>query len=227
MITIIHGDNLVESRKALVQKTKQAAAAGLEIVKLDGQKIGIGELRNTLESTSLFGSNKLVVLENLLSGVKSTKKESIKEYLSKGKFDNDLILWELKEIKLINLNGAKCELYKITPAIFKFLDSLKPNNTSEMLHLLADVEKQEEPEMIFYMICRHVRLLLIASDPVGLTKSSLASWQMGKYGKQAKYFNPETLKEIYSELEVIDYNQKTSGDSYSLSSRLDLFIASL
>ncbi|MFZ5366390.1 MAG: hypothetical protein ACOZBZ_03840 [Patescibacteria group bacterium] len=227
MIKVLHGENIVQSRKRLIEILEKARQDRIETVICDGQKISLSGIRLALESGSLFGKTKLVAVENLLTSPKSKEKEKILEYLREGKFDNDLLIWEGREIKIDVLPKAEKEVFKLAPLIFGFLESLKPGNTKESLRLLAELKQTEEPEMIFYMLIRQFRFLIIACDlgPSGL--SELSPWQQKRFLKQASFFPPQRLKDLYKNLLEIDFNQKISGDPYSLTSRLDLFVSSL
>lgn len=227
MIKILHGENIVESRKALTELLADVRNEGTETVSLDGAKTSLTQVRSNLESSSLFGKSRLVIIENLLTGQKSTTKTKILQYLVEQKFDNDLILWEPKEVSeraLNQLPKAETKLFRVAPVIFRFLDSLQPGNTREMLRLLEEAKAAEEQEMIFYMIIRQIRLLLTAKDS---DINRLPGWQQKKFLSQSELFTLEQLKKIHQQLLEIDFSQKTSGDPYSLSSRLDLLIASL
>ena len=82
---VIHGDNLVASRNRLVELIDQAKSQSQEIVQLNGDKITSTELLQALESQSLFGTDRLVVIERLFSRVKSKRKRSAYfHYFSKG-----------------------------------------------------------------------------------------------------------------------------------------------
>lgn len=221
MIKILHGDNIVQSRKRLTEILEKARKEGTEIVYLDGTKVTITEVRSALESGSLFGKNRLVVIENL------KEKPEILTYLKKGKFDNDLILWEQKEIKGEILPGIELEIFKLPPLIFSFLESIRPGSSKESLRLLSELKKGEEPEMIFYMLVRQFRNLILARDLGASGLSDLALWQQKKFLKQAENFSLEQLLEMYRKLLEIDFKQKTSSDPYSLSSRLDLLTAEI
>ncbi|PJE67598.1 hypothetical protein COU95_01515 [Candidatus Shapirobacteria bacterium CG10_big_fil_rev_8_21_14_0_10_40_9] len=221
MIKIIHGDNIVQSRKRLTEILEKARKEGTEIVYLDGTKVTITEVRSALESGSLFGKNRLVVIENL------KEKPEILTYLKKGKFDNDLILWEQKEIKREIIPGVELEIFKLPPLIFSFLESIRPGSSKESLRLLSELKKGEEPEMIFYMLVRQFRFLILARDLGDSGLSDLSLWQQKKFLKQAENFSLEQLLEIYRKLLEIDFKQKTSSDPYSLSSRLDLLTAEI
>lgn len=224
MIKVLHGENIVESRKVLTSLLEKARGQGVEVVTLSAPKITLTEIRNALESNSLLAKNRLVVIENFFSSPKTKERSKIVDYLTRGKFDNDLIFWEEKEIKT-QLTGAESEIFKINPVIFRFLESLRPGSPQEMLWYLAQVKLTEEPEMIFNMLVRQFRFLILAKEVSGL--SELPSWQQKKFLHQSAKFTGEQLKDIYKKLLEIDFRQKTSGDVFSLSSRLDLFISSL
>lgn len=224
MITILHGDNVVESRKDLVEILEKAKEKGLEVVVMEGKQVNLEKLRSALESGSLFGENRLLMIENLLSG-KNSNQKTIVNYLGSGKFDNDLILWEEKEIKTsLLLPEAKIQIYKINPAIFRFLESLRPGNNQEMLVLLGAAKRQEEAEMIFHMLIRQCRYLILAKEE---DLSSLREWQRRRFSSQARFFTVTQLRALFQLLLEIDFEQKTSNDPYSWSSRLDLLVASL
>ena len=225
MVKILHGENLVESRKALSALVEKARNESIEVVVLNGQKTTLAEMRNCLTSDSLLGRNRLVVVENLLSQQKSVERKRIIEFVEQVKFDNDLVLWEEKELKsLPKIAGVQVEIFKVNQVIFRFLESLRPGNTEEILTLLGSVKEQEEPEMIFYMLIRQIRLLILAKDQ---SLSGLADWQKRRLAAQARYFTLEQLKNLQEKLLLIDFTQKTSGDPYPLSSRLDLLVVDL
>lgn len=227
MIKILHGDNVAASRISLSNLIDQAKKTSKEIVYLDGTKADLGNIRQAMEASSLFADNKLVVIENLLSGLKSARKQKIEDYLSKTDTPVSLILWEEKELsKTKLLPNADSQIFKLDQIMFRFLDSIVPNNTITLLILLRALKENEASELILFMIIRQVRLLLIAKD-LGSEGLVLAPWQKSKILSQASKFDLEKLKQLYAELLEIDYSQKTGGDAFPLSSRLDLLVAGL
>lgn len=225
MIKIFHGENLVASRQALMVLVKKAKKEGMEVVVLESRKATLAEVRLALTSDSLLGRNRLLIIENLLSGQTTAEKKKIIEYLVHQPFENDLVIWEEKEIaRLPALPGVLVEVFKASRKIFPFLESLRPDNQKQMLTQLWEAKRTEESEMIFYMLIRQIRLLLLVKSA---ETTGLPSWQVQKLKTQASYFSLLQLKELYQKLLEIDYLQKTSGDPYLLSSRLDLLVASL
>lgn len=225
-VKIFHGENIVESRKALWQEVSKAKEKGVEVVTLNGAKTDLTEIRSALESSSLFGQDKLVILENFLSLASCPFKKKSLDYLKKGKFENSLILWEEKQLRSIPLK-VPIKLFRLDPILFRFLESLRQEQPGKSLALLEKLKKKEKPEMIFYMIARQVRLLILAKDLGQSGLTGFATWQKQRLISQAKFFNLEHLIRIYKKLLEIDLEQKTSRDPLPLSSRLDLLVSEI
>jgi len=224
---ILHGDNLVASRKFLNEKINQAVASGSEILKLSGEKLTLGTLQQALESKSLFVTTRLVIIENLLSLPPSKTKNRLTNYLRKNFFEN-LILWEKKEIRsLTGFKKATVRLFKLPTTIFRFLESLTPEGKEHSLSLLHTCLNQDSAEMVFYMLIRQLRLLIIAKDLGVRGLDKMADWQKTRLVRQAQKFRLSQLIVLYRQLLKIDYEQKTGRASMPLSSQLDLLIASL
>ena len=120
---ILHGDNLVASRQLLVEKIKLFKTKNAEVVKLDGKKTNLTQIQQALESQSLFGSERIVIIEGLLSSPVGKGKSKLVDYLKYGDFPN-LILWEGKKIdRLTSFKTAQIQVFKLPSTIFKFLDS--------------------------------------------------------------------------------------------------------
>ncbi|HUS52305.1 MAG TPA: hypothetical protein VMX77_02460 [Candidatus Bathyarchaeia archaeon] len=229
---ILHGENIVASRKALENEVNLLRQKGAdEKIFLDGTKLELGDLKQALESTSLLGQSRLVVIENLLTSPKSKRKEAILDYLKKEAGKIPLILWEPKEITKKDLNKlapqAKATHFKISPLIFKFVDSLSPQNKKASLDLFHQCLKQDSPEMVFYMVCRQIRLLIIAQDLGEKGLARLYPWQQSRLVNQSRNFSQARLLKIHQMLLLIDYQQKTGKAPLPLASQLDLLIAGL
>lgn len=220
---IIHGDNQVESRNFLSKLT--ALQKEKEIVRIEGKEISIDRLKQELENNNLFGKEKFVVIENLLS---QSSSQPILSYLIKTRPKN-LVIWENKEINSNKIRQLKAEekLFKLPPIIFKFLDSLLPENGRQSLRLMKQAIIQSSPENVFYMLARQVRYLIIAHE-LGLKGlSELHPFQQQKIATQAKKFNLSQLLIVHRKLLYIDWQQKTGKTPFDLSAQLDLLIASL
>jgi DNA polymerase III delta subunit len=227
MIYFLHGENIVKSRQFLTEIIEKSREKEREIESLNGSQLTIEQVRAALGSDSLFGKGKLVIIENLYSSPKSKRKEALIDFIKKSDFENDLILWERKEIRRKMSVKFKIEIFKLSTAVFKFLESLKPDNQTESLRLLSEVKKKESGEMIFYLLIRQVRFLLLTKDLGEKGLKELQSWQKRRFLSQTKYFTFGQLKKLYQRLQEIDYQQKTSRTPFSLTSELDLLVASL
>jgi DNA polymerase III delta subunit len=223
-ISIICGENQIASRLALSEKIKNAGLLKIEIVNLDGTKINLEQIRSATGSSSMFGHDKLIIIENLLSSQKSQRKDKIFEYLFKKELNNEIVLWEGKNVDRRTIpQGLAIKVFELDKLLFKFLDSIKPNFSTISLTILKELEQTVAPELIFFMLTRQIRQLILARE--NLYRG--APWQEGKLKSQAKLFNSGHLEKVYQELQEIDYNQKTGNDALNLISRLDLLIVSL
>lgn len=223
---ILHGDNLMASRQILTGKIKNFSG---EVIRLDAKKINLTDLKQALETHSLFGQKKLVAIENLFSRQKSKEKEALTNYLKENKPPN-LIVWEGKTIDgraLTSFKFAQIQKLVVPTVIFKLVDSLSPQNKKNSLSWLSQCLKSQPAEMIFYMICRQINLLIIAADLGSEGLEKMAPWQKMNLVRQAKNFSLNQLIDIYRQLLEIEYQQKTGRASLPLKSQLDLLITSL
>lgn len=234
MITILHGDEIVASRQQLSNLINLAKSQGREIIKLDGQKCDFSQIRQALESSSLFVQEKLVVFENLIKRVQKYKDKEIPRYFIKSKIQVDVILWENKEfsqaiIKKFAKNPV-VRLFKIPSIAFKFLESLKPHNAKYSLTLLQQYLEAAPAPVIFFMLIRQFRFLFLTKSnnkngPSDFKK--LAFWQKQKLTNQSRWFTIEKLKEIYKKLLEIEYKTKTGKTPFNLKEEIELFILKL
>ena len=225
-MVIFHGENTALSRQRLNQLIEKFRG---EVVKLEGEKITLSELQQAVESQSIFGADKLVVIFGLFSRKPSKEKEKLLDYCQKENPQN-LIVWEEKKIDgraLISFKKVKIELFDLPKIIYKFLDSLSPFNKKTSLLLFHQCLKKEVPERIFYFLCRHIEQLIIAADLGKRGLENLPDWKKEKLLRQAKAFGLEKLINLYHKLLAIDYQQKTGKSPFSLISSLDLLIAYL
>lgn len=223
---ILHGPNTVISRKKLIERIENSPG---EIVRLEGEKLTLTELKQALESNSLFGQERLVVIENIFARRPSKLKEEILKYLKAGNPPN-LIIWEGKNIDgrtLKPFGPTNCLKFAISPLIFKLLDSLSPENKKISLTILHRCLKDTVPELVFFMISRHIRYLIMAADLGEKGLGEFPSWRKHKYIFQAKKFGLKKLVSLYHQLLVIDYQQKTGKAAMTLAGQLDLLIANL
>ncbi|PIS09622.1 hypothetical protein COT75_00260 [Candidatus Beckwithbacteria bacterium CG10_big_fil_rev_8_21_14_0_10_34_10] len=230
MIYFIHGEDQALTRSEALNLLKAAKKEKKEILRLDGLKISLNELIQAFESNSLFGQDKLIYLENFFQRNKSKNKEEILTYLKASEILPDLIIWEKKEISGTTLRWLPknwdYRVFKIKQSIFSFLDSLTPYNQETNLSLLRKASSKDGPELVFYMMAKRIRDLLLAKE---LGKKGLvgAPWQIGKLIKQSQAFTIEKLLTIYKKLLNIDLDIKTGGSFMPLDWHLDLLLTRL
>ena len=248
---ILHGENNLLSRQKL---TNEIANFKLktqgEILRYDGHNLNLMDLRQSLESASLFrakretrvslfrakrktrvsllGDSRLVIIENLFSGRAGKEKQKIIDYLKKTVAQN-LIIWEGKKIDGRTLTSFKGQVlrFDLDPVIFRFLDSLSPGKAKISLTFLHQCLTQDPPEIIFFMLARQIRFLILAADLGKKGLGQMESWRAEKLIRQAQRFTLIKLMKIYRQLLKIEVQQKTGQTPFTLSSQLDLLVASL
>lgn len=227
MLTIIHGSDTAASRNYFLQE-KQRFAKG---VLLRGSLIDLTDLCQLLEGGGLFGDNKQIFIEQFLSErKKSAERDAIISYLKKQGETHEIFLWEGKEFDLRTLapfKGAVIKTYKLSSTLFAFLDAVKPNNGKQLAQLFHKTLQTTEAEMIFFMLVRQLRILIVLSDKGGENISEtlrLAPWQKSKLETQAGLFGENYLKQLYLRLFQIELGQKTGMLSSSLVCAVDFFL---
>lgn len=230
MITILHGENIVASRARLIELRKQKAVQEVVTFASPPQ---LTDLIQALESKSLFGGERLVILENLLSRMGRKRKDDLVEYLQRGNFATDCILWESKTISPSVLTpfpkGIKVEIFKLHSTLFRFLESLRPGSSQESLRLFHESLRRDEVELLFAMLTRQVRfLMLVKIQAFQLAEvQRLAPWQRGKFQAQSRFFTEERLIKLYRELYRLDRDNKSGRLVLPLPATLDILLAEI
>jgi len=224
MITIIHGDDQVSSRKHYtdIKKTKPG---------FDGSKVTLSEIMQILEGGDLFEDKKELFVENFFSKRKPGKELSeITEYIKKNDKRGEIYFWEEKEITGKNLSffiKPQTKLFKIPKNIFIFLGNIKPGNKN-LIKEFHNLLLTTEVAFVSAMMIRQIRLLLAVSDTKSQNKideiRNIASWQQSKLINQAHLFKEEELKIIYNKLFKIDLALKTGALGLSLTQSIDMLL---
>ncbi len=228
MITILHGQDALSSRNTLLQLRDQAKEK--EIQSINGEKLTLPELTTILESRSLFSSSRLVIIENLLSSRPSKSRDELILYIARGMYDSDLVLWDDKDVTaavLKKLPKAKVQSFKPSLSVFRFVDSIGIATSVVLLEQFHTLLKEEPAEILFVMIVRQFRNLLLLKDPQQGKPSPLPPWQASKLSSQLRVFSQEKLVANYRKLLDIDYKIKSGLTPLSLPQLLDIFLLSL
>ncbi len=210
MITIVHGEDTLSSYKRLSELVEQYKAKNIDVSIKDAGELDVATLRQETGSTDLFGTSNCLVIKNLLSGTKSKIKENLIETLKK-MTEVEIVLYEAKKLTdtaLKSFSRAKVEAFNINPVIFKFLDILRPGNTRVILlgwnRLL---ELGHEPEYVFSMVARQIRLLIQAKS--GASYLKLSPYPKKLITAQANYFTLNHLLDLHHHLYETDKRIKT------------------
>jgi len=225
MLTILHGENIQQSRNRFMQ-LKQSHQ-GFEIRMLDGKRTDETVILQAVESTSLFGEKILVLIENLFSSL-GRKQKMVKTYATLLQHignTHDVILWEEKEMGktvLSEFPNATVQSFPLPKILFEFLDAIKPTNENSVIRLYTTLIETEAPELIFYMITMRIRQLMQAKD--GIIPERFSSWQYGRLTNQARLFTMEQLLIMHKNLLSIEYSIKSGTTPLTLTQHIKHFL---
>ena len=162
---IIHGNNTINSREKLVQIINSARNKDKVIIRLEAKKLTEAIFEETLGANDLFGTSKLIILEELHSLPTSKKKKYFIELLSQPQI-HDIVLWEKRLLtktmlkKFENINNSIFE-FKISKTLFYWLDTLGNNeNGRRKIDLLHSAVETDGEYFCFLMLIRQIRLLI-------------------------------------------------------------------
>ncbi len=227
MLLLLHGDNTVASRTELTRLV-QSKSNQAEIVTLPGNDLNLTDLIQNLEAASLFNPEKLIIIENLYVHRSKDTLKSIVEYLSKLEPSNHLTVcvWSSKPLtpgQLKNLPNFTHKLFKTSPMVFKFLNSIQPHNHQQMLSLYRQASTIDSPEMIFFLLIKHVRNLFLSQDP----NTSLPPWQKTQLARQSNKLGEKKLIQLHNLLVDLDIKNKTGLLVGSLGANLEAQLVKL
>lgn len=226
MITLIHGEDISGSRKFFSElKENQKSLKSFE-----GDKISLTELTQVLEGNDLFDDSPAIFIEHFFSKKKTgDEKKSILDFIT-SKHNATVVFWEQKEITKKDFGKypmIKSQQFDLPKILFKFLDSILPNNGREAIELFHETISFQPPELVFFMMIRKFRLLL------GILDRSLEAideihfmqgWQSNKLQNQATKFGEEKLLQIYAKLFAIEKSIKTGTNPTPLTSLIDFLL---
>lgn len=230
MVHLFHGDLQEASRREL--DSVRQKFAGKEVVVLDGKILTLTDLIQATDSTSLFGSDRLVIVEKLFSKLKpkSSQLESIINFIRQIPASCEIIFWEDKELSktIVSLipKGTDIALFRPDRNVFAFVDSITTKNISESLHLFDETLKNDSPELIFTMLVRQLRYMIMIKD-IGKNIPELSPWQASKFARQADHFSFSELIKLYEKLLDIDIRVKTSSGPFDLTQEIKLFLMTI
>ncbi len=225
MLTILHGENTIDSRNRLVEIIDRAKEKGAVVARLDAKKLEVPQLEEKLVKSDLFGNQRLVVVEGLHSLRRSKKKNTLIKLVAESQVD--ICLWEERELTknmVKKLDADRVKQFKIATSIFDWLDSIGPRHKVKQLKLMQQALKANDEYMCFAMLSRQIRLLIKAKDG-GRIKGP--PFVVRKVKKQARRFSLSQLLKTHYRLHQIDLKLKTSTNSLELRELLEWLIINL
>lgn len=230
MITVIHGDDVVASRK----KIDEITSSSLWLSKIDLSQDNISYAISVLDTSELFSDTKSIVLENV-SKIKKGELNTFLAFIQKHEKSKNvhIIVWESKKIDvafLQQLRASQVLHFDVPKYFYQFLDSLHPNNGIISEKLFLAMKNSVSDEQLFYSIVKRIRQLMLIKT--GRYKEfedtkKLADWQIKKLKSQESYWSEQQLVTLYHMLFQLELDLKTSGLPLSLGKHIDILLLSL
>lgn len=227
MITIFHGDNNALSRTKLQEALQQEKQHGHELRYLEGEKLTPKDLDSALSTANLFYTE-VVVIENLLSRLRSKDKDECLSLLKNYVGEKHLYLWDKKALTKLAIAklgpNLKVVESKTPTVLFTLLETLEPGRAQDALKLLAEVVATTEDIVVFTMIARQVSNLIIMKSA---TNPKFSPWQATKLKIQASKWSHHQLQDFLTNLLKIDLSIKTGSSKLSYKDHLDILLLNL
>lgn len=185
MIYIYHGDDQYKSQQAY--QVKLAQYQNFEQLHFENKSIDIEKINQFINSGSLFGSDKLLILDNPFSLLKANLDKLQK--IVQNSTDVDIIIWQDKSLKPTEINilgKATVAKFPLDKKLFACLNSLKPGNIHSFCALYQETISQEPFELFFFWLKNNIRKNLTS------------------YSK----FSEDKLKNAYLKLIDVEYKYK-------------------
>lgn len=230
MISLYYGDNYVLSRQRLNQHLDQLKTNQVNLTRFLAKDLSLEALTQALESNSLFNLQPALIIENLFSLPAAGLKNSVLSLIVKNQHQT-IILWDKKPLTKTNLKPLtqvktiKFNEFKLPLTVFKFLDSIIPNQGHIGLKYLHQSLHTNPIELVFYFLSRRVSQLILAESEPQTLKSS--PWQKNKLVSQATNFTLDQLIQLHHQLLKLDYINKTGQTPFDLLTELDLLLVNL
>lgn len=186
MIYIFHGDNQLESRKALSDYLDQFQDTN--ILRLDSKTIDLEKINLFLQESSLFNDKKILSLSNLFSTNKAIL-DKVNQLLNQS--DNlEIVIWQDKTLSATQVKTFKNPQVKNFPLdnkLFSCLNSIRPKNITKVIPLYHQVIEMGLYDLFLYFLKNNFKK------------------QLTSYSK----FDQAIVKRIYLQLIELDFKNKT------------------
>lgn len=227
MLTIVHGEDIVLSRKKLDEIIQDNEWSE----RFDAKGFSKSALLDSLSSQDLFVEKKFILLENF-SKISKNDKDALIPELAKivHKTEITCVVWNEGKIdsRLLNkLDTAHIYCYELPKCYFAFLDTLAPFKSKELIRLHRQLQDTSSAEQLFYSIIKRVRLLhAVKNNAIIDDTATLSPWQLQKLQRQAAVWDKMRLQQFYNKLFDIEVGMKSGGLATSLDHLLDILFVS-
>jgi hypothetical protein len=227
MLTIICGENTIEAYNFFLEKKKEFINKKYEVLEIDSS--AIEELIHwQSENLSLFATKKVFFTRNLNKKINKTNKKTL-ILIDRVVNDKKINIFDFEEgMEKRNLKVQKNVLikeFKLPISIFNFLDNLYPGNLATVIKNLNLLSKTTASELIFFMLTKRIRQLLMIK--LNHKLDGLQLWQLRKLNYQAKIWSKQTLIKFYQSLFQLEIKVKTSSNPFDLKKSLELLFTYL
>jgi hypothetical protein len=227
MLTIICGENTIEAYNFFLEKKKEFIDKKYEVLEIDSS--AIEELiRWQSENLSLFATKKVFFTRNLNKKINKTNKKTLM-LIDRVVNDKKINIFDFEEgVEKRNLKVQKNVLikeFKLPISVFNFLDNLYPGNLATVIKNLNLLSKTTASELIFFMLTKRIRQLLMIK--LNHKLDGLQLWQLKKLNYQAKLWSKQTLIKFYQSLFQLEIKVKTSSNPFDLKKSLELLFTYL
>ncbi|MEI7653062.1 MAG: hypothetical protein WCJ70_02150 [bacterium] len=227
MLLVFCGDHTAASRDALSAKRSAYIKGGREIKSIDASEVIQMIMSGGSDAHDLFSGAPVYETTNLVAVFKRKYARKAKEEL-RALVNNasvELLDWEDRSAYDLGLTGEKGGWIHDSPmpeSTFSLLPLLVPGKSKEFLRKLRSLSLHQPIEMTFFMIVRHVKLMiLLAADAkpkdspylVNTARTGLRSWDQTR------------LVKFYHQLQKVEMNTKTGSNTpLSLRDQLEIVI---
>lgn len=229
MITLIHGEDIVRSRNELLNIKE--TYTGKEIRYIDGKSTNENILTQALSSSSLFGNDTVVIIEQLFGslGKKIKVAESYISLLISHESSTEIVLWEDKELSktIVTKFGKQTnnKLFVLPTMLFQFLDSIQPHAAKKLFIRYEELIRSEPPELVHALLSRRIRQLLFIKSNV--QTSTMSPWQLTRLTNQSRLFTMNQLLQLYRSILQIELEFKTGSSYLSLHEATERMISDI
>jgi len=225
MITIIHGEDTLQSHNFLFSLLQRAEKQGLPIIKINPQNATPEKIATFLEN-DLFGQKDLLLFHSPQKLPLPIKKQLFSQF-STLKTKHEIIFFSEKTLNkkfLKNFPQANIRYFKPKAIVFYFLDAFGEKKKEKALKFLTQISKQQEEGIMLYFLAQRLEdIFLIKTNQTSYLHAK-APWQKEKLAKQAQNFSLPEIENLLIKLTELDYQQKTGQLPYPLVFALELLI---